>query len=66
MNAGKHKFEKFGDLKMFNLHILKIHISIPSTHFEFQEQFIIGVYLITLTQFEKTGSIFKILIPQGT
>ena len=31
--------------------------------FEFLEQFMIGAFLITLTQFEKTGSTGKVFIP---
>ena len=35
----------------------------PFKLFEFLERFMIGAFLITLTQLEKTGSIGKILIP---
>ena len=35
----------------------------PFNPFYFLEQFIIGIFLITLFQLEKTGSIGKALIP---
>ena len=38
----------------------------PFKIFEFLERFIIGVFLISLTQAEKTGSAGKIFIPLET
>ena len=35
----------------------------PFQLFEFLEQFMIGAFLITLTQLEKTGSTGKVFIP---
>ena len=36
--------------------------NMPLKFFEFQEQFVIGAFLIKLTQFEKTRSIGKLFV----
>ena len=38
----------------------------PFKLFEFLERFMIGVFLITLTQFQKNGSTGKVFIPLET
>ena len=63
MNASKHKkntefleksqLSNFKEIDAFKL-------------FEFLEQIMIGAFLITGTQLEKTGSIGKVFIPLGS
>ena len=62
MNAGKLKNWLVFFSQIFNFRISKKKKQIALKLFEFVEQFILGTWLLKLTQFEKTGSIGKTFI----
>ena len=64
MNASKQE-KTLTLLKNLNLQVSKKKSWMPFKIFEFLEQFMIGAFLIILTQLEKTVSIGKIFIPLG-
>ena len=60
MNASEHKNTFFEKISNFEF---QRKIQMPFSPFEFLEQFVISTFLITLTQFEKTGEKGKVFIP---
>ena len=62
MNASKHKKNTDFVEKISTINIQRKN-QMPFKLFEFLEQFMIGAFLITLTQLEKPGSSGKVFIP---